>query len=58
MRHYAARFLQDQTAVTSIEYALLGLLIAATIVVSVSSAGASLGNFYEYIKNELLRAVP
>ncbi|HEY1149746.1 MAG TPA: Flp family type IVb pilin [Pseudoduganella sp.] len=58
MRHYAARFIQDQSAVSSIEYALLGSLIAAVIVVSVTMAGNTIGNLYEYIKNELLRAVP
>jgi pilus assembly protein Flp/PilA len=58
MRHYAARFFQDQSAVSSIEYALLGSLIAAVIVVSVTMAGNTIGNLYEYIKNELLRAVP
>ena len=58
MRHYAAKFFQDQSAVSSIEYALLGSLIAAAIVVSVTTAGSSIANLYEYIKNELLRAVP
>ena len=58
MRQIAARFIQDQTAVTSIEYALLGSLIAAVIIVGVSTAGASVSNLYEYIKNELLRAAP
>lgn len=58
MRHSVARFFQDQSAVSSIEYALLGSLIAAAIVVSVTTAGNSVANLYEYIKNELLRAVP
>jgi pilus assembly protein Flp/PilA len=58
MRNIAANFFRDQSAVTSIEYALLGSLIAAAIMISVGVAGDSLGNLYAYIKTELLKAAP
>jgi pilus assembly protein Flp/PilA len=50
-------FLRDQSAVSSIEYALLGSLIAAAIVVSVTGAGDSLGTLYVYIKDQLVKAM-
>ncbi len=58
MRQIASRFLQDQTAVSSIEYALLSSLIAAAIIVSVTAAGHTVADLYEYIKNEFVRIAP
>ncbi len=42
-------FVEEQSAVTSIEYALLAALIAAVIFIAVGNAGSVLGGFYEYV---------
>lgn len=44
-----ADLLHDDAGVTSIEYALLGMLIAVAIVVSVSSVGDAVKTLYESI---------
>lgn len=43
------RFLQDETGVTSIEYALLASLIALVIVGSVTGLGQIVGDFYSHL---------
>jgi Flp pilus assembly pilin Flp len=58
MRNAAVSFFRDESAVSSLEHALLGALISTAIVISVGAAGDSLGKLYEYIKNELLKAIP
>ena len=42
-------FVDEQSAVTSIEYALLAALIAAVIFVAVGSTGSALSSFYQYV---------
>jgi len=42
-------FVPDESAVTSIEYALLGSLIAVAIVVSVATLGISLNDIYKTV---------
>jgi pilus assembly protein Flp/PilA len=42
-------WLGDETGVTSIEYALIALLIAVVIVAAVTSLGRELKNSYDYI---------
>lgn len=46
-----------QRGVTSIEYALLGALIAMVIVGAVSNVGLSVGNFYNYVAEQVGCAV-
>lgn len=38
-----------QRGVTSIEYALIGALIAVAIIVSVAGVGGQLSRFYDYV---------
>jgi pilus assembly protein Flp/PilA len=56
----ASRFLdallQDESGVTSIEYALLGTLIAVAIVSSVTLLGLNLGNLYGMVASKVLDA--
>jgi len=49
-------FLQDRSAITAIEYALLASLIAIFIVVTVQAAGVNLKTFYEYIRDSVVEA--
>lgn len=44
---------QRQRGVTSLEYALLGALIATAIIVSVAGVGGELGNFYDYVAGKV-----
>lgn len=45
-----ARFLNDDSAVSSIEYGLLASLIAVVIIIGVSSTGSAVGQIYTYIQ--------
>ncbi len=47
----------DQSAVTSIEYALLGALIATVIFIAVGNAGSALGDLYQYVSGRVSAAV-
>jgi pilus assembly protein Flp/PilA len=49
MRHALPSFLRDETAVTSIEYALLAAFIALAIIASVMQLGSSVADLYERI---------
>lgn len=45
--------LQDESGVTSIEYALLGTLIAMAIIVGASTLGANLRDLYGMVSGEV-----
>jgi pilus assembly protein Flp/PilA len=47
MRHVLFSFFRDETAVTSIEYALLAAFIAMAIISSVTQLGSSVADLYE-----------
>lgn len=55
--HLARRFLADESAVTTIEYALLGALIAMAIVAGVSLVGSRLGQFYTHVATLISAAI-
>ncbi len=46
-----------QLGVTSIEYALLGALIAMVIVVAVTNTGQTVGNFFNFVANQVGAAI-
>lgn len=48
--------LQDESGVTSIEYALLGSLIAMAIVTSVTLLGVNLKGLYEMVASRVQEA--
>lgn len=51
------RFFDDQAAVSSLEYALLGSLIAVVIVAAVAGTGSNLGNLFAFVKDNVVLAV-
>lgn len=56
MKFSLLRFCDDQSAVSSLEYALLGSLIAVVIVVAVAGAGSNLGNLFVFVKDQVVLA--
>ena len=53
---FFSMLLRDESGVTSIEYALLGTLIAMAIVTSVTLLGGSLKELYEMVTGKVLDA--
>ncbi|MDD5250369.1 MAG: Flp family type IVb pilin [Rhodocyclaceae bacterium] len=51
------RFLEDETGVTSIEYALIGSLIATVCVAMLVAVGANLNALYTNVCNQVSTAV-
>lgn len=56
MGREAATFARAETAVTSIEYALIAALIAIVIVGSVTNAGSVLMVLYDMVAEEVAKA--
>lgn len=54
---FAKQLLRDDGGVTSIEYALIGSLIAVTILSAVASLGNSVGNLYQRIATKVTAAL-
>ena len=52
-----AAFASSESGVTSIEYALIGSLIAVVIVVSVGNVGAAVQGLYELVAEKVAEAV-
>jgi pilus assembly protein Flp/PilA len=48
-----ARFAQDESGATAIEYGLIAALIAVGIIVAATTLGGSLSNLFNGISNEL-----
>lgn len=57
MKLFLVRFYGEEAAVSSLEYALLGSLIAVVIVASVASAGSSLNKLFIFVKDEVVLAL-
>lgn len=53
-----ARFAQDESGATAIEYGLIAALISVGIIVAASTLGTNLGNLFNGIANELDVTVP
>ncbi len=51
------RFIRNEHAVSAIEYALLGGLIAVVIVISVNFVGTQLRTLFEYVSTEVSKAM-
>lgn len=54
--YVVARWIDDETGVTSIEYALLGALIAVTIAGTIGSLGGTLGDLYQNVASLIAAA--
>ena len=50
-------FLTDESGVTSIEYALIGSLIAVAIVTTVATLGLTLGDMYDMVAGKVKEAI-
>ncbi len=57
MSHEAARLARDEAAVTAIEYALLGFLIAVVASVSISVLGGGVGGLWTLVSNAVVGAL-
>lgn len=57
LRHAMKCFANDESGVTSIEYALIGALIAVVIVVSVTNVGIAVKGLYDFVAGEVAAAV-
>ncbi|KVM80369.1 Flp family type IVb pilin [Burkholderia stagnalis] len=55
-KNAVSKWIEDERGVTSIEYALLGSLIAMAIVFAVMSLGTSLGNLYQDVAARITAA--
>ncbi|KAA1014425.1 Flp family type IVb pilin [Paraburkholderia panacisoli] len=53
----AKQLLSDDGGITSIEYALIGSLIAVTILGAVATLGSSVGNLYQRIGTRIAMAL-
>jgi len=56
MRGNIQKFLQDCRAVSAIEYALLGGLIAVVIVVGIGLVGTQVASLFQYVKSQVKQA--
>ena len=53
-----ARFAKDESGATAIEYGLIAALISVGIILAATALGASLGNLFNDISDELAVTVP
>jgi pilus assembly protein Flp/PilA len=53
-----ARFAQDESGATAIEYGLIAALISVGIILAASTLGGNLGTLFNNIGNELNVTVP
>jgi Flp pilus assembly pilin Flp len=57
MKSCILQFLKDRAAVTSVEYALLGLLISTVIIVAVHYTGTQLLGILTFVKDQVVQAM-
>ncbi|MGO4376894.1 Flp family type IVb pilin [Pseudoduganella sp. RAF53_2] len=57
MKNRILHFLRDRTAVASIEYALLGLLISTVILLAVQYTGTQLLGIFNFVKDQVVQAM-
>lgn len=57
MKRCLRRFRQSESAVTSIEYALLAALIAVAIVTGVATLGDQVESVYNHVKDQVVLAL-
>lgn len=54
LARFMQRFLQDETGVTSIEYALIAILISTVIIVGATALGTQLNSAYQAISTKII----
>lgn len=57
MKQRLSRVLQNASAVTSIEYALLASLIAGIVVIGTTTFGDSMTQLYAYVRDQVVLAL-
>ncbi|MDC8759243.1 Flp family type IVb pilin [Janthinobacterium fluminis] len=57
MKSFLSRFVNDASAVSAIEYALLGGLIAVVIVAAVGTVGSELKLLFIFVKDQVVLAL-
>lgn len=57
MKNFLIRFCDDESAVTAIEYALLGTMIAVVIVASVGTVGIEVLRLFTFVKDQVVLAM-
>jgi Flp pilus assembly pilin Flp len=57
MKQHILHFIESDSAVTAIEYALASSLIVVVIIVSVGFAGSQVGALYTLIKDQVVLAI-
>ena len=57
MKNWLLSFHRNRSAVTAIEYALLGALIAVIIVGAVATVGTQLQQMFEHVKDQVVLAM-
>ena len=57
MKNWLLHLLQDGSAVSAIEYAILAALIAVIIIGAVASTGTQVALLYENIKDQVILAL-
>jgi pilus assembly protein Flp/PilA len=58
MKNLFARFANDESGATAIEYGLIAALIAVAIIAALNALGGSLTNTFTAVSNELNGAAP
>ena len=53
MENHLARFVDDESGTTAIEYALIGTLISVVIIAALSSMGVSLNTMFDSVATGL-----
>jgi pilus assembly protein Flp/PilA len=58
MKTIFARFAQDESGATAIEYGLIAALISVALIVAATAVGGSLSNVFTLINTKLTGAMP
>ena len=58
MKTTFARFAQDESGATAIEYGLIAALISVALIAAATLVGTSLGNVFTLINDKLTGAMP
>lgn len=58
VKHAMQAFIRDEAAVSSIEYALIGILIAVVILAAITSVGTQLLDLFNFVSSQVDQAIP
>jgi pilus assembly protein Flp/PilA len=52
------QFLDSETAVSAIEYAMLGALILVVTIFAITAVGTTVSQMYDYVRDQVVNALP